>query len=109
MSPQTRRARDVLRDEPHLGEHSGRGVELGDFFKHERQARRRHVFLQMCNPERTGDRQDDRAPLQQPCERDLACRGAVRLRNAIDRPPGPVSSPAASGDHGMKPILLAAQ
>jgi hypothetical protein len=82
MSPQTRRARDVLRDEPHLGEHSGRGVELGDFFRRERKGRR-HVFLQMSNPERTGDRQDDRAPLQQPCERDLAWRGAVRLRNAI--------------------------
>lgn len=31
----------------------------------------------MGNPERTGDRQDDGVVPKQPCERDLACRGAI--------------------------------
>ena len=33
---------------------------------------------------RSGDRQHDGAVLQQPCERDLPCRGLMRLRDAID-------------------------
>jgi hypothetical protein len=34
---------------------------------------------------------------------------AERHRDAIDKPPGWISSPAASGNQGMKPMLLAAQ
>ncbi len=36
----------------------------------------------------TGDGQDDRASLQEPCERYLSRRGAARLRDAVDKTTG---------------------
>ena len=38
---------------------------------------------QMGDPERIGDRQDDRVVLQESCEGDLACSSAMRTRDAI--------------------------
>src|SRR5262245_14293477 len=64
--------------------HSNGVIEHADVFRRQREARRGDVFLEMGNPERSRDRQDDRAVLQQPREGDLSCRGPMRLRDASD-------------------------
>ena len=58
---------------------------------------------QMGDPERIGDRQDDRVVLQESCEGDLACSSAMRTRDAIgvDRAHCPDRSRSKGGRLGV--------
>ena len=66
------------------------------------------VVLEVRDARRAGDRQHHRRAGEQPGERELRRRRVEsRSRCRSSGPPGPASSPVASGNHGMKPMPFA--